>query len=148
MHQWCKMVCPCLTQPTHRPSINYRPTHYALSHSRALHHSHKHKLHDATMATPRTITPSSISPPTVGRWPPNLFQSLPHVDSHQRMRRQLQYHSRFRVRSRQPSRQHKFTISTSRDLVQFAVRPFHLHFQQNHFPSLSNIWGKHILRFS
>jgi hypothetical protein len=33
----------------------------------------QHKKHDATMATPRTITPSSTTPPTVGRWPPNLF---------------------------------------------------------------------------
>jgi hypothetical protein len=35
MHQWCKMVCPCLTWPTHRPSTNYRPTH-THSHTLAL----------------------------------------------------------------------------------------------------------------
>ena len=42
----------------------------------------------------------------------------------------------------------KFTISTSHDLVGFALKPFHLQFASNHFPSLSNNWGKYTLRFS
>jgi hypothetical protein len=58
----------------------------------------------------RTITPSSITPHTVGRWPQNLFHSLTNILTHQPMRRKLQCHSRFHVRHRRPSRTHKFMI--------------------------------------
>jgi hypothetical protein len=40
------------------------------------------------------------------------------------MRRQLQCHSPFNVRSHRPSRTREFTISTTLDLVEFAARPW------------------------
>jgi hypothetical protein len=130
-----------LTRAAHAPPIHQRLAH-AATHFRALHpplpQTQKAR---ATMATPWTITPSSVTPPTEGRWPSNLFQSLPHVDTHQPMCRQLQSHSRFHVRHRRPSRTHEFTISTSHDLVQFAVKPFHLWFERNHFPRFQIIMG-------
>jgi hypothetical protein len=42
------------------------------------------------------------------------------------------------VRSRQPTRTRKFTNPSTPDLVEFAVKPFHLQFERNHFPLLSN----------
>jgi hypothetical protein len=96
------------------------------------------KKHNTTMATHRPITPSSISPPTHGRSPSNLFYSLLNIPTHHPMRRQLQCHSRLHVRSRRPTRTRKFTNPSTPDLVEFAVKPFHLQFERNHFPSLSN----------
>ena len=84
--------------------------------------------HNTTMATHRPITPSSISPPTHGRSPSNLFYSLLNIPTHHPMRRQLQCHSRLHVRSRRPTRTRKFTNPSTPDLVEFAVKPFHLRF--------------------
>jgi hypothetical protein len=113
--------------------------HISLS---AFHHNTKtrHKRYDH--GDPPTVSPPSTSPPTHGRSTSNLFYSLHNVPTYHPMRRQLQCHSRLHVRHRRPSRTHEFTISTSRDLVQFAVKPFHHRFKRNHFPSLSNNYGK------
>ena len=70
------------------------------------HHSHNTKKHNTTMATHRPIKPSSISPPTHGRSPSNLFYSLLNIPTHHPMRRQLQCHSRLHVRSRRPTQTH------------------------------------------
>jgi hypothetical protein len=97
--------------PTHQPTENLR----------------KYKTQKAwcdhdKWQPPWMITPSSITPPTVGRWPPNLFHSLTIILTHQPMCRQLQSHYRFNVRHRRPSRTHTYTISTSRDLGE-AISP-------------------------
>jgi hypothetical protein len=59
----------------------------------------------------------------------------------------LQCHSHLHVQSRRPSRTREFTISTSRDLIRFAVKPFHLRFTSNCFSSISNNYAKDILHF-
>ena len=128
------ILCPS-NRPLHIAWLSHRPTKIMFK-------------HDATMATSRAITRSSITSPTDGRSPSNLLQPLPRIDPHKPMRRQLQCHSYFHVRSRRPSRAREFTISTSRDLVQFAVTPSHHRFEWNHFPSLSNSSGKQLICFS
>jgi hypothetical protein len=105
-----RMLVWCYHTFIHAPS--HDPHHTPLT---------QHKKHNKTMASLSTITPSSITSPTDGRWPPNLFQPLPNIHTHHLMHRQLQCHSCSHVRSRRPSRTHEFTSSTTPNLVEFIL---------------------------
>jgi hypothetical protein len=98
----------------------------------------QHKKHNTTMATHRPITPSSIFPPHT--WAialkPFLFPSQhPYVPSDASAASVPLPIARPQPTTDTDTQIHE---SSTPNLVQFTVKPFHLRFEQNHFPSISN----------